>query len=165
MGCTLPLNESTLPLVFFYYINVTVLPHSCYFLIDLFLAYLWGNSWKNVLSPLHYMLSLSEAGLRLWKSDESIAALLQSWIRFLLQSPNAGAADTLGCETCLVRTRISPKATELTLFCEISLMGENSGTSSSLDTGLQGKALLFITETKLYSFCKYNSCCLFLPQN
>jgi len=87
------------------------------------------------------MLSLSEVGLRLWKSDESIAALLQSWIRFLLQSPKAGAADILGCETCPVRTRMSPKATELMLFCEISLTGE------SLDTGLQGNVLWFVTGT------------------
>lgn len=93
------------------------------------------------------MLSLSEVGLRLWKSDESIAALLQSWIRFLLQSPKSGAADTLGCETCPVRTRMSSKATEVMLFCEISLMGEYSGTRSSLDTGLQGNTFCFITGT------------------
>lgn len=93
------------------------------------------------------MLSLSEAGLRLWKSDESIAALLQSWIRFLLQSPKAGAADTLGCETCPVRMWISPKATEVMLFCENSLTGEYSGTRSSLDTGLQWQVFWYITGT------------------
>lgn len=92
-------------------------------------------------SPLYQMLSLSELGLRLWKSDESIAALLQSWIRFLLQSPKAGAADILGCETCPFRTRMSPKAAELMLFCEISLTGE------SLDTGLQGNVFWLVTGT------------------
>ncbi len=93
------------------------------------------------------MLSLSEVGLRLWKCDESIVALLQSWIRFLLQSPKTEAAETLGCETCSVRTWISPKATEVILFGEISLTGEYSGMSSSLDTGLQWQVFWFITGT------------------
>lgn len=70
-------------------------------------------------------------GPRLWMSVESAAALLKLWIRFLLQSP------ALGYAACPVRCRRSRASGFLMRFSELSLTGEYSCISSSLETGLK----------------------------